>query len=371
VALLAVSACSRTADKKLPAGTSSPDAANEASPTLPEPPYALFEPAQPPKEWQESDLSQMPAGDLYRTVRRLAQEKAYADAATLQRWLVIRHDGTMYDLACYESRANHLDPAIYWLERAAREEGFGLTWATRDPDLARVRRDSRWPALLSYLRAAGDYWARTVPERANRVVPRSHAPAAGFPLVIGLHGYGGSESFFDSPYQPVADRTKTVFLALSGTIAEGPNAFEWAEDVARDQGRIERGLQQLGKDVPLDPGHRILLGFSQGAQLAAALLAKHPEAYAGAIVFSPGSLQDLTLTDSPTYAAWGRKSVVIRVGAGEAPDTVSHAEAIRDHFIQLGARVDYHAYPEQKSHSFPPDVARKLDEWVKYAKGSD
>jgi predicted esterase len=372
MALLAVSACSRSADKKVPASTSPLDAATDASQALPEPPYALSEPVLPPKQWQGSDLSLVPVGELVRTVTRLAQEKAYADAAIVQRWLVIRHvDGAMYNLACYESRANHLDPAIYWLERAAREEGFGLTWATQDPDLARVRRDSRWPALLSYFRAAGDYWARTVPERANRAVPRSHAPAAGFPVVIGLHGYEDSESFFNSSYQPVADHTKTVFLALSGTIAEGPNAFEWAEDVARDQGRIERGLEQLGKDVPLDPGHRVLMGFSQGAQVAAALLAKHPDAYAGAIVFSPGSIQGLTLTDSTTHAAWGKKSVVIRVGAGEAPDTISHAEAIRDHFVQLGARVDYYAYPEQKSHSFPPDVARKFEDWVKYAKGSD
>jgi predicted esterase len=372
MALLAVSACSRPTDKKLPASASPLDAATEASPALPEPPYAFSEPALPPQQWQGSDLSVMPAGELHRTVRRLAQEKAYADAATVQRWLVIKHvDGAMYDLACYESRANHLDPAIYWLERAAREEGFELTWATRDPDLARVRRDSRWPTLLSYLRAARDYWTRTVPERASRVVPRSRAPAAGFPVVIGLHGFQESESFFDSSYQPAADHTKTVFLALSGTIADGPNAFEWAEDVARDQGRIDRGLQQLGKDVPIDPRHRILMGFSQGAQLAAALLASHPDAYAGAIVFSPGSMQGLTLQDSPTHVAWERKSVVIRVGAGEAPDTISHAEAIRDHFVQLGARVDYHAYPEQKSHSFPADFARKFEDWVKYANAGE
>jgi predicted esterase len=372
MALLAASACSRPADKKLSASAPPLDAANDASPALPEPPFALSEPALPPQEWQGSDLSVAPVGELFRLVRRLADQKAYTDAAIVQRWLVNRHvDGAMYNLGCYESRANHVDPAIYWLERAAREEGFGVTWATRDPDLARVRRDSRWPALLSYFRAAGDYWARTVAERANRVVPRSHAPAAGFPLVIGLHGFEGNESFFDSSYQPVADHTKTVLLALTGTIAEGPNAFEWAEDVARDQARIERGLQQLGKDVPLDPGHRILMGFSQGAQVAAALLAKHPDAYAGAIVFSPGSIEGLTLEDSPIRVAWERKSVVIRVGAGETPDTISHAEAIRDHFVQLGARVDYHEYPEQKSHSFPAEFARKIEDWMKYAKGSD
>jgi predicted esterase len=326
----------------------------------------------PPQQWQGSDLSTMPVGELFRTVRRLEQERSYADAAIVQRWLVNRHvDGMMYDLACYESRVSHLDAAIYWLERAAREEGFALTWATQDPDLARVRRDSRWPALLSYLRAVGDYWARTVAERAKRVVPRSRAPAAGFPLVIGLHGFDGREAFFDSSYQPVADHTKTVLLALSGTIAHGPNAFEWAEDVARDQDRIERGLQELGKDVSIDPGHRILMGFSQGAQLAAALLAKHPDAYAGAIVFSPTSLQGLTLVDSQTHVAWERKSVVVRVGAGETPDRISHAEAIRDHFAQLGARVDYYAYPDQKSHSLPPDLARKLEGWVKYANGGN
>jgi predicted esterase len=367
-----VSACSRPADKRLSASTSPLDAGDDASPALPEPPYALSEPAQPPQQWQGKDLSFVPVAELFRTVNRLRQEKAYADAAIVQRWLVIRHfEGQMYNLACYESRANHIDPAIYWLERAAREEGFGLTWAIRDPDLARVRRDSRWPVLLSYFRATADYWARTVPERAPGLVPRSHAPAAGFPVVIGLHGFQGTESFFESSYQPVADHTKTVFLALSGTIAEGPNAFEWAEDVTRDQGRIERGLQQAGNDVPLDPGHLILMGFSQGAQVAAALLAKHPDAYAGAIVLSPGSIEGLTLTDSTVPAAWEQKSVVIRVGAGEAPDTISHAEAIRDHFVQLGARVDYHAYPEQKSHSFPPDFARKIEDWVKYANGGD
>jgi len=45
--------------------------------------------------------------------------------------------------------------------------------------------------------------------------------------------------------------------------------------------------------------------------------------------------------------------VVIRVGAGESHAMITSAEALRDYFVKSGARVDYHAYPEQQSHTLP------------------
>jgi phospholipase/carboxylesterase len=315
-----------------------------------------------------------PESDLRSAVYRLVDEQAYSDAAVVQRWLVARHvEGSMVDLACYESRAGHVEPALYWLERAARQEGVGVSWAIQDADLALVRQDSRWPALFSYLRAANGYWAQSGIERANRVVPRATAPSTGFPLVIGLHGYGASESFFGPELQALADETGTVFLSLSGTIPQGPGKFEWSEDLVRDEARIERGVEQLqlqlDRHVALDSRRRVLMGFSQGGEVAAALLARYPDAYVGAIVFSPGSVSGLKPEASPATVAWQTKSVLIRVGGGEHRDTVANAEAVREYFIRLGARVDYYAYPDQRSHSLPPDYAHEIKEWIRFASG--
>jgi predicted esterase len=372
--LLITSACSRHADRaqaaqatpaeKAPGVTSA-----AAQRSLPEPPYTIAEPPMPPAELHGSDLSTAPVSAIEGSVRELSYERAYADAAILQRWLVARHvTGSMYNLACFESRAGHVEAAVYWLQRGAREDGMGVRLATEDPDLAQVRRDPRWPTVLSYLQATSTYWAQSGIERSNRVVPRGAPSATGYPLVVGLHGYGDSERFFGSDMQPLADETGTVFLSLSGTIPQGPATFEWAEDVVRDGARIERGLAQLG-DVAVDAKHRVLMGFSQGAELAAAVLAKYPDRYAGAIVFSPGSFTGLEPQGSPEGTDWRSKSLVIRLGAGEHATTIASAEAVRDYFSRLGARVDYYAYPGQRTHSFPPDYVEKIARWVAYASG--
>jgi predicted esterase len=337
---------------------------------MPEAPFATKEPPLPSPTWKDKDLRTAPEDELRVVVDRLAHADAYPDAAIVQRWLVERHaDGTMYNLACYEARAGHLDAAVHWLRTAAREEGVGAAWASKDEDLVTVRDDPRWPALFSYLTAMNTYWTKSGIERAARFVPRGTAPAGGFPLVIGLHGYGGNEAFLGAGTQSVADRAGAAFLSLSATIPQGPRQFEWAEDLTRDGARIDRGIAELTKTVAVDPKRRVTMGFSQGGATAAMLLAQTPDAFAGAIVFSPGSMTGLHPEDPPSPNRLRAKSVVIRVGAGESHAMIANALALRDYFVKSGARVDYYAYPEQQSHTLPMDYEQKIVSWVSFASG--
>ena len=370
-----VSLCACTRAKESTAHVSEHPVASAAraatSHSMPDVPFALAEPPLPAREWRDHDLSSIPEGALRALAHQLYDSGAYADAAVAQRWLVQRHvDQMLYNLACYEACAGHVDEAAYWLQRAAREEGIGASWAAKDSDLASLRDDGRWPALLSYLQAMNRYWTSSGLERSNRVVPRKAATASGFPLVIGLHGYGANESFFDESMQPLADATGVAFLSLSGTVAQGPHGFEWSEDVARDLARVDRGVEELTKSVGVDPAHRVVMGFSQGAAVAATLLSQHPEKFAGAIVFSPGSVTG-RLRAAPAGAP-GRlrgKSVVIRLGAGENAATIASAEAFRDALVGAGARVDYYAYPQQHAHTYPPDFLEKIGQWIAFANG--
>ena len=68
----------------------------------------------------------------------------YELASLCQYWIVKTTKLGRYDLACYESRAGHIDDALYWLQEAAYFEGVGATHAeTYDDDLINIRKDER------------------------------------------------------------------------------------------------------------------------------------------------------------------------------------------------------------------------------------
>ncbi len=245
---------------------------------------------------------------------------------------------------------------MYWLQRAASDEGVDADWAEDDADLAGARKDPRWPALRTHLRRTQRYWGQRTIESETVVVPKGYTADKPVPVVVALHGPRRQpQNFVGEWAQKAADSLSIAIVSVSGTRPRGPRSFVWAEDAERDHARIEKALQTVRDRVTAEHGKILLMGFSQGAQMSAEIAARHPDRYAGAILLSPGTRGDLSLADIKPGSLGQRRFVVV-VGASEAPATqraADDAERLR----AAGADVYHHPYPGA-SHSSHPTSRR-------------
>lgn len=336
----------------------------------PAPPFALAEPPAPSPTWNGRTLRDEPPGVLLSLANQAAARGAYPEAATFQHWAVIKGSAREhhYNLACYEARSGHVDAAFHWLQRAAHESGVDPDWAEEDADLASARSDPRWPRLRSHLRRMARYWSRRPLDAHVIAVPKAVPSGQALPAVAALHGLGSDpENFAGAWFQPAADSLSIALVSVSATTPRGPHSFVWTEDVERDRARVEKALSALEEKTKIAAGKLVLIGFSQGAQMAAEIAARYPERYAGAIVMSPGSRDDLRdLRDVPPGVKLGGRRFVVVVNAGEHPGTVTRAAKDAERLRALGAEVIHKAYPDVTGHTLPPDFERAFPQWVRF-----
>ncbi|MCE9572893.1 MAG: hypothetical protein K8W52_07030 [Deltaproteobacteria bacterium] len=270
-----------------------------------------------------------------------------------------------YARASLAAQAGHVDEALYWLQRGAIDDGVDVTDVSDDPDFKAVVADARWPELQAFCLRVRRYYAHHPVEIEAVAVPRGYRAGTPIPLLIALHGLGdGAAQFFAAMEgQGAADVFGVAIVSVSGTIARGPHHFAWAEDPERDLARIDRALAKLRDRVAIAEGKTALLGFSQGAQLAVELAARHPERFAGAIGMSPGTLTERTL-DGLAAGSLAKRHFVMLVGAGEYPGNVTLAADDAAKLRAAGAEVYHRAHPDQKQHSFPPDFYDAFGTWL-------
>jgi predicted esterase len=337
---------------------------------LPNPPLSLTPPPTPSAMSTSVDVHEQDPGLLARRARAAATKGDYPLAVQLQHGAVADGVRGKYDLACYYGRVGQIDASLYWLQRAI-DEGVDPKWAERDPDLAKIRADPRWGTIRIFLREAARYWAGSGLKQTRVVIPKGYTRGQPIPVVIGLHGMGSiPDDLAGEGLQGTADALSIAFVSASGTIPNGPSSFHWAESADSDDARLDDALKEVSDRVTIAPGKIILIGFSQGAQMAAEIAARRPEKYLGAIVMSPGTQKDLALQDLVAKPALAQRRFVIVVGAGEHPGNV--ARAATDARALRGAHADvfHKAYEGMTVHSFPPDFTSALPVWIRYILGS-
>jgi predicted esterase len=151
----------------------------------------------------------------------------------------------------------------------------------------------------------------------------------------------------------------------------GPHRFKWAETVDEDDARVRAALDAVADRVIRSEGRVVLMGFSQGGQMAAALAARHPDAYAGAIVMSPGTVSELALEHIEGKRRLDDRRFVVVVGAEEHPGNVAVAAADANQLRTAGADVLHKAYAGMRTHAFPPDFDDALPHWVRFILGTE
>ena len=308
------------------------------------------------------DLSSLSGPERLQLMDELYQAGHYEAASRAGLWALKDQDRGGYNLTCCLALSQHHEAALYFLQRAADQEGVDPNLAQSDPDLTGLRQDGRWPAIAQYLKEMGDYWAGQSVLRTRLVLPAR--PKVVEEVVIGLHGLGGNENFISPDYETYAELLGMAFVGLNGSVALGPTAFRWSEDLQRDQAQIELALQSL--DSRLKPKRLILFGFSQGGQLAFELATRLPRTV-GALVLSPGFARKTTEMQRP-----GRQQrFIILAGAGENAETVATARADAERARRNGAEVRLKLYPGVTRHGYPTDFSSQFVNWLHWlASGS-
>jgi phospholipase/carboxylesterase len=171
------------------------------------------------------------------------------------------------------------------------------------------------------------------------------ATQAGRPPLLLLHGTGGDENDLISLGQLIAPGS--ALLSPRGKVLEGgmPRFFRRLAEGVFDEGDVRRRANELADFVEeareaYDLPAPIAVGFSNGANIAAATLLLRPEAIAGAAL-----LRAMTPLSQPPAADLSGKPILILSGAMDQMIPAANARHLAALFEAAGANVRQQTLP--------------------------
>ncbi len=175
------------------------------------------------------------------------------------------------------ARAGDGDGAIDWL-RVSAERGYsGVRTFETDADIDSVRKHAAFGGVIARVRANADKRMGAFREAAEEaepvvVLPRGFDSSEPTPLVIALHGTGGTGREMARAWRGAARRVGAILVAPDALRPSG-NGYAW---VFRDESEwyVEKLIAEMREEYAI--GEVVLVGFSQGANIALAMGRSHP-----------------------------------------------------------------------------------------------
>jgi phospholipase/carboxylesterase len=167
--------------------------------------------------------------------------------------------------------------------------------------------------------------------RYLEIITGGASPNETLPMVVALHGHGGSPVEFSKHFYGFPARAR--FIVPFAVTPLGNGGFEWFPRVRRMApeelasrlpvvvDRVATAISMLERTRPTS-GRAIVVGFSQGAVMAYGLAVRHPELVATACPFA-GQIPDQAIPPPNQYRA------EIHGFHGSNDDTVRYAEGQR------------------------------------------
>jgi predicted esterase len=182
----------------------------------------------------------------------------------------------------------------------------------------------------------GQFWL-SVPTDAKKVtpvrvsVPRGLDAAKPVPIVVALHGAGGSENLFFEGYG--AGRIVTE-CRKRGWLLVAPRSGLFSGSAPP----VPAILTQLAKRYPLDPARVFVVGHSMGAMQTIELVQKYPGKFAAAAVLGGSG----TVRDAKAFA-----ELPLFIGVGEKDDlSLASARGLNKTLTAAGLKkITYKEYP--------------------------
>jgi predicted esterase len=195
----------------------------------------------------------------------------------------------------------------------------------------------------------------------HRFVPGTRAGAV--PLLL-LHGTGGNEDDLLSLGRALAP--DAPLLSPRGQVLENgmPRFFRRfaegvfdVEDIRVRAGQLARFVEEARAAYNLGDVAPLVVGFSNGANIGAALLLLHPRSLSGALLLRPM----VPLVPDPLPQLHGIR-VLIAAGRRDPIVTPEQSQALGDLLVQAGADVSIHW--SEGGHNLTPGDLEAGKRWM-------
>ena len=203
---------------------------------------------------------------------------------------------------------------------------------------------------------------RSKPGRPHVFLPAQGDPNG--PSLLLLHGTGGDEH----DLLPLRDHLSpgAAVVSVRGTVLENgmPRFFRrlregvFDEDDLRDQAdALADFITEAGAFYGIEAGSLVAVGFSNGANIASAVLLRRPEVLAGAVLLAAM----IPYAEPPAVDLAGKR-VIIANGERDGMIPASMTEQLAGQFRDRGAQVTVMAHPG--GHQIDPAMLPRISQLI-------
>jgi len=267
----------------------------------------------------------------------------------------------VYNISCCYALLGEKDSAFVWLQKAIE---LGTYVFSDDEDLASLRTDARYQEL----EAMGEQKIAELKTREWKPVIKLPAGQTGdkpYPVVIGLHGFGTNPIDYAKSLESAVIDGGYILCCPYGTFIRGTTAFGWGECVDAEQ-RILEAVQYVTENYKVDHSRIVILGFSQGGEIAFCTGFKNPGVFSAIISVAGYYSEDLNEYLEQTEL----KNIPVYMMIGENDHSVESNKVGERLMKQKGIRAKLVIYPGV-GHAFPPGANEELTKALHWIEGID
>jgi phospholipase/carboxylesterase len=205
-------------------------------------------------------------------------------------------------------------------------------------------------------------------------LPAGYDPGKAYPLLIGLHGSGGSPQNFTGLWEKFS-KAQCLLAAPEGPYLLSPEqrrdipGYSWFLQVkdrriwAMADPLVVQAMVATVEEVKANykVGPVYILGFSQGASLAYQAALRHPDIFAGVLAVA-GLFPAEFLTQADLDRAAPTLRVFIAHGTRDAVVKPAASEKARSFLEKAGFQVTFQAF--KGGHELPAGLFRDILAWI-------
>ncbi|GAB4075212.1 alpha/beta hydrolase [Barrientosiimonas marina] len=185
----------------------------------------------------------------------------------------------------------------------------------------------------------------------------------GAPVFVLLHGTGGTETDL-IPLAEMLDSEYNI-LGIRGNVQEngmnrffkryGEGQYDW-EDLAFRGEELYDFIVEKAKEYAFKLEDTVLVGFSNGSNIAIQMMLQHPHTFKKAALFAP--LYPTSVTEKQDFSD---VDVFLSLGVGDPIVSEAESNRVIDLFKERNANV---TTTWVKGHNLSQDAALKAREWL-------
>jgi phospholipase/carboxylesterase len=198
-------------------------------------------------------------------------------------------------------------------------------------------------------------------------LPTGYEPNYAYPLLVFLHGLGGSDEQV-LRLAPRLSRRNYVCISLRGpqllgTRPDGRLGYGWGLDGLHDslvEDYVFGAIEQTRRNYHIHSERIYLAGFREGGMLAYRLGATFPGRFGGVISLNGA----MPRHGGPLLRLPEVRQLRVLIGHGIANAVVPLSMALRDYRVLYAAGLSIRMYTYPTTHRLHPDMLRDLDRWL-------